>query len=84
MGVLMLLNDDLASREHALHAITLNNLVSPISVVVWQRKVVIKFIPLKQLEEMHVAADSILYNLFTALSDKQVFPCLLRVSRQPR
>ena len=76
--VLMLLNDDLASCEHALHAITLNNLVSSISVVAWQMKVVIKF---KQLEEMHVAADSILYNLFTALSDKQDFPCLLRVSQ---
>ena len=64
----MLLNDDLASREHALHAITLNNLVSSISAVACQRKAVIKFIPVNQLEEKHVAADSNLYNLFTALS----------------
>ena len=44
-------------------------------------KVVIKFIPLKQLEEMHVADESILYSLFAGLSEKQVFPCLLRVSQ---
>ena len=56
----MLLNDDLASGEHALHAITLNNLVSSTSAVAWQRKAVIKFIPLKKLEEMHVADESIL------------------------
>ena len=36
-------------------------------------EVVIKFIPLKQLEEMHVADESILYSLFAGLSDKQVF-----------
>ena len=39
-------------------------------------------IPLKQLEEVHVADESILYNLFAALSDKQVFPCLLRVTQR--
>ena len=44
---------------------------------------VIKFIPLKQLEEMHVADESILYDLFEVLSDKQVFriQCLLSVSQ---
>ena len=30
---------------------------------------------------MHFADESILYNLFGALSDKQVFLCLLRVSQ---
>ena len=77
----MLLNDDLASREHVLREITPYNLVSSTSAVAWQRKAVIKFIPLKQLEEMHVADESILYSLFAGLSDKQVFPCLLRVSQ---
>jgi len=77
----MLLNDDLASREHVLRAVTPYNLVSSISAVAWQRKAVTKFLSLKQLEEMHVADESILYKLFTALSDKQVFPCLLRVSQ---
>ena len=72
--LLMLLNDDLASREHVLREITPYNLVSSTSAV-------IKFIPLKQLEEMHVADESILYSLFADLSDKQVFPCLLRVSQ---
>ena len=70
--VLMLLNDDLASREHVLREITPYNLVSSTSAVAWQRKVVIKFIPLKQLEEMHVADESILYSLFAGLSDKHV------------
>ena len=79
--VLMLLNDDLASHEHVLREITPYNLVPSTSAVAWQRKAVIKFIPLKQLEEMHVADKSILYSLFAALSDKQVFPCLLRVSQ---
>ena len=78
--VLMLLNDDLASREHVLLEITPYNLVSSTSAVAWQREAVIKFIPLKQLEEMHVGDELILYSLFAALSDKQVFPCLLRVS----
>ena len=79
--VVMLLNDDLASREHVLHEITPCNLVSSTSAVAWQRKAVIKFIPLKQLEEMYVADKSILYSLFATLSDKQVFPCLLCVSQ---
>ena len=79
--LLMLLNDDLASREHVLREITPYNVVSSTSAVAWQRKAVLKFIPLKQLEEMHVADESILYSLFAALSDKQVFPCLLRVSQ---
>jgi len=30
---------------------------------------------------MHVADESILYNLFAALPDKQVFPCLLHVTQ---
>jgi len=79
----MLLNDDVASREHVLCEITCTpyNLVSSTSAVAWQRKAVIKFIPLKQLEEMHVADESILYSLFVALSYKQVFPCLLHVSQ---
>ena len=72
--VLMLLNDDLASREHVLRKITPYNLVSSTSAVTWQRKTVIKFIPLKQLEEMHVADESILYSLFATLSDKQESP----------
>ena len=79
--VLMLLNYDVASREHVLCEITPYNLVSSTSAVAWQRKAVIKFIPLKQLEEMRVADESILYSLFVALSYKQVFPCLLRVSQ---
>jgi len=58
--VLMLLNNDLASREHVLHEITPYNLVSSTSAVAWQTEAVIKFIPLKQLEEMHVADESIL------------------------
>ena len=69
---MVLLNDGLASREYVLCAI---------SAVAWQRKAAIKFFPLKQLEEMHVADESILYNLFEVLSDKQVFPCLLSVSQ---
>ena len=69
----MLLNDDLASHEHVLREITPYNLVSLTSAVAWQREAVIKFIPLKQLEEMHVADESILYSLFAALSGKQVF-----------
>ena len=77
----MLLNDDLDSCEHVLREITPYNLVTSTSAVVWRRKAVTKFIPLKQLEEMHVADDSILYSLFAALSDKQVFPFLLRVSQ---
>jgi len=79
--VLVLLADDLALRKHVLCTITPYNPVYSISAVAWQRKAVIKFTPLKQLEEMHVADESILYNLFVALSDKQVFPCLLRVSQ---
>ena len=71
----------LASREHVLGEITPYDLTSSTSAVAWQRKTVIKFIPLKQLEEMHVADESILYSLFADLSDKQVFPCLLRVSQ---
>ena len=67
----MLLNDDLASREHVLHEITPCNLVSSTSAVAWQRKAVIKFIPLKQLEEMYVADKSILYSL---LVDKVNWP----------
>jgi len=77
----MLLNEDLASREYVLSAITPHNLVSSISAIAKQRKAVIKFIPLKQLEEMHVADESILYNLFAALSDKEVLPCFLHVSQ---
>jgi len=77
----MVLIDNLALSEHILCAITPYNVVSSISAVAWQRKAVIKFIPLKQLEEMHVADKSILYSLFAALCDKQVFPCLLRVSQ---
>ena len=57
---------DLASCEHILHTITPYNLVSSTSAVAWQRKAVIKFIPPKQPEEMHVADESILYNLFAA------------------
>jgi len=76
----MLLNNDLALRKHVLREITPYDLVSSTSADAWQRKAVIKFIPLKQLEEMHVADESILYSLFAALSDKQVFLCLLRVN----
>ena len=79
--VLMLLNKDRALHEHVLREITPYNLASSTSAVAWQRKPVIKFIPLKQLEEMHVSDESILYSLFAALSDKQVFQCLLRVSQ---
>ena len=73
--VLMLLNDDLASRKRVLRAIAPYNPVSSISAVAWQRKA---FIPLKQLEEMHFADESLLYNLFAALSDKSYLSAKVR------
>ena len=57
----------LASREHVLREITPYDLISSTSAVAWQRKAVIKFILLKQLEQMHVADESILYSLYAAM-----------------
>jgi len=62
--VLMVLIDNLALSEHILCAITPYNMVSSISAVAWQRKAVIKSIPLKQLKEMHVADESIFITSF--------------------